>query len=479
MAVRNVYSEAERRMLEAEAKRFDGMVGWYRSPRPMIATEESVRRVGLGVDPWNPLWHDPAYAGGTSWGSILAYPTYAAFFGETGIRQLRASEDCGQQFMIWMGEDWEFHRVVRPDDRFRVWVRRPQIFDVTPLGGKGPRTYGLLEGDLDYFVGDEPVCRLQNYVQRTFQSERPPAHAMPQYFYTREELEYIGSLIGEEEIRGGTVRYWEDVQVGEEARPVVTGPTSMSINSLVAAITPDLGDFFTIERRFFLDSLGSALGPEFILDSASGRYLVRGGPMGRHYSDLAAQAEGEPCAWLFGVVSRFALLRVLTNWMGDEGFLRRFKWRHMTRTRVGDTMVGRAKVVGKRIESGEPLVDLDVWLRNLRGNVSEAAVATVRLKSREATILQQRGDGRPGGGGQKRPQIGDRVRVKTKAGWPAPPGYRFAGAEGTVVKWVEYDDAMADFCDTVACVRLESAFGEGEAYVGSSLLFRPDDLEQA
>ena len=61
--------------------------------------------------------------------------------------------------------------------------------------------------------------------------------------------------------------------------------------------------------------------------------------------------------------------------------------------------------------------------------------------------------------------------------WPAQPGFRFAGAEGTVEKWVEYDDAMADFRDVVVCVRIESAHGEGRDYIDSPLLFRPEDLE--
>jgi acyl dehydratase len=383
MAVRNVYSEAERQMLEAEAQRFDGMVGWYRPPREMVATKESIRRYGIGVDPWNPLWHDETYARGTRWGTIQAFPTYQAFFGESGIRELRAPAECGQQYMIWMGEDWEFSRPARPGDSFRVWQRRPEIFDVTPVDGSGPRTYGLLEGDLDHInQNDELVSRVRNYVQRMFLRERPVSHDMPEYLYTREELEHIGHLMRDEEIRGRRIRYWEDVQVGDEAKPVVTGPTTMSTNSLVSSIIPDLGDYIDT-RHFFLDSLGEELGPEFIRDPATGHYVVRGGPAGRHWSDLAAQAEGEPCAWLFGVVSRFSLLRVLTNWMGDDGFLRRFSWRHMTRTRVGDTLIGQARVVGKRIDNGEHLVDLEGWLRNFRGNVSEAAVATVRLCSRE------------------------------------------------------------------------------------------------
>ena len=226
--------------------------------------------------------------------------------------------------------------------------------------------------------------------------------------------------------------------------------------------------------------------------------------MGRHYSDLAAQAEGEPCAWLFGVVSRFSLLRTVTNWMGDDAVLRRFCWRHMTRTRVGDAMIGRATVVGKRVEDGEHLADLHVWLRNLRGNVSEAAVATVSLPSRDAAVgavaaapqaTHAVGAAAPAVGAEPlrsgavappqapgpaaRFQVGDRVRLKPRPDWPAPPGFRFAGAEGTVVKWVQYDEAMADFQDVVVCVHIDQAQGEAKPYVGGSLLFRPGDLEHA
>jgi acyl dehydratase len=483
MATRNIYSEAEQQMLEAEAKRFDGMVGWYEPRRPLVATEESIRRVGLGVDPWNPLWHDEAYAAGSRWGSMPAYPTYLGFFGATGIMELRAPAECGQQYMIWIGEDYEFYRPILSGDRFRIWQGRPEIVDVTPLGGESPRVYGLVEGDLDYYnQHSELVGRLKNYVQRTFHSGPPAVHPMPEYLYTADEIRFIGRLMQEEENRGGDVRYWDDVRIGDQVTPIVTGPTNMGTNSLTSAIVPDLGDFFMHARHFFLASLGEELGSEFIYDPARGRYLIRGGPMSRHWSDLAAQAEGEPCAWLFGVVSRFSLLRVITNWMGDDGFLRRFKWRHMTRTRVGDTMIARAVVTGKHMEHGEHLVDLHVWLRNLRGNVSEAAVATVALPAR-ATGEVGGQEGQTVAAPAEAPRwvshVGDRVRLKAPRDWPADPCFRFEGAEGTVVKWVEYDEAMAVFCDVVVCVRIDSACGEGQAYVGSPLLFRPDDLEPA
>jgi hypothetical protein len=484
MAVRNTYSDSERQMLENEAKRFDGMVGWYEPRRPMVATEDSIRRVGLGVDPWNPLWHDEAYGAGTRWGSMLAYPTYLGFFGATGIMELRAPAECGTQYMIWMGEDYELYRPIHPGDSFRIWQGRPEIYDVTPPGGESPRVYGLVEGDLDYYnQHSELVGRLKNYVQRTFREQPPAVHPMPEYLYTADEIRYIARLMQGERIRGGETRYWDDVQVGDEVTPIVTGPTNMGSNALTSAIVPDLGDFFMHTRQFYLQSVGAELGSEFVLDAARGRYIVRGGPMSRHWSDLAAQAEGEPCAWLFGIVSRFSLLRVLTNWMGDDGFLRRFKWRHMTRTRVGDTMAAYAVVTGKHIEHGEHAVDLHVWLRNLRGNVSEAAVATVALPVREDADGGAEVEA-PTASSASRARVaafavGDGVRLSAPREWPAELCSAFADAEGTVVKWVEYDDAMADFAGVVVCVRIDSACGEGEAYVGSPLLFRPDDLEPA
>jgi hypothetical protein len=158
----------------------------------------------------------------------------------------------------------------------------------------------------------------------------------------------------------------------------------------------------------------------------------------------------------------------------------------MTRTRVGDAMIGQGRVVGKRVENGEYLADLQVWLRNLRGNVSEAAIATVSLPTSKA------------GGGEDLAassaaaltaparvdliaattfQTGDRVRLRPRPDWPTPPGFRLAGAEGMVDRWVHYDDAMAEFKDVVVCVRINKAHGEGQVYVGNSLLFLPEDLE--
>jgi hypothetical protein len=74
-------------------------------------------------------------------------------------------------------------------------------------------------------------------------------------------------------------------------------------------------------------------------------------------------------------------------------------------------------------------------------------------------------------------KIGDRVRVKDKAGWPSSPGFVLANAEGTVIKWVEYDEVMEEFQD-FALVRLDKVQGAGKVYVGNKMYLRVEDLEK-
>ena len=73
--------------------------------------------------------------------------------------------------------------------------------------------------------------------------------------------------------------------------------------------------------------------------------------------------------------------------------------------------------------------------------------------------------------------IGDKVRIKERTGWPTPPGYRLAKAEGTVVQWIDYPEVMDDFNEYVF-VHIEKAYGEGEVYIDNKIFFRAENLEK-
>ena len=42
-------------------------------------------------------------------------------------------------------------------------------------------------------------------------------------------------------------------------------------------------------------------------------------------------------------------------------------------------------------------------------------------------------------------KVGDKVKVKDRKDWVAPPGYRLADSEGTVVKIAEFEEILKDF----------------------------------
>lgn len=46
--------------------------------------------------------------------------------------------------------------------------------------------------------------------------------------WTEDELKEIEKEVLSEEIRGAGIRYWEDVEIGEELKPIVKGPIGLS-----------------------------------------------------------------------------------------------------------------------------------------------------------------------------------------------------------------------------------------------------------
>lgn len=74
--------------------------------------------------------------------------------------------------------------------------------------------------------------------------------------------------------------------------------------------------------------------------------------------------------------------------------------------------------------------------------------------------------------------IGDKVRIKNQPEWPTPPGYRFAGAEGTVVA-SDFDELMGEFQPYMVFVKLEKAGDMAKEYVvDSGFWFLTDIVEK-
>jgi hypothetical protein len=72
--------------------------------------------------------------------------------------------------------------------------------------------------------------------------------------------------------------------------------------------------------------------------------------------------------------------------MGDDAFLKRLRVECRRFNVYGDTQWCKGKVVRKYLSGEAPLVDLEIWAENQRGEVTAPGYATVMLPSRDPRI---------------------------------------------------------------------------------------------
>ena len=87
-----------------------------------------------------------------------------------------------------------------------------------------------------------------------------------------------------------------------------------------------------------------------------------------------------------GKGNQTAVAHAVTNWMGDDGFVKKLALNILDANWIayhGDMAWAKGKVSRKYIDKGEHLVDLELWSENQRGQLHTQGTATVRLLSRE------------------------------------------------------------------------------------------------
>ena len=387
MAVRGKYSDLEKEILENFKKEADTRGGWVKPRAGMpafmggspIITAEALKQHASGVDPWNPFWNLEEYAAASRWGSLIAHPFFAERF-KPGESMVKTKKGLFLTFYL-MGHDIEVFQPIRPGDTIRAFGQRPTLEDSTDLSGQGPRKFRYCEAWCDIInQRNEVVTSFKQFVEITLHEGRPPVDKyMEEYGYTQKELDFLAELTENEKLRGSGILYWEDVNVGDSLGSVTTGPTDF----ITMSFAPPTPSGQVPKRTFprYEEPLQGPIMSSYAPDLKTGLlYPVHGG---RHSNDRAAQFEGGPRAWIFNFVSRYPMCRLVTNWMGDDGFICKFSWRHVWRTPVGDTLVINGKVAKKYVENGEHLVDIKAWCLNLRGSITDMALATVKLVSKE------------------------------------------------------------------------------------------------
>lgn len=335
---------------------------------------EAIRNYVNGIGDFNPVYRDREYAKKTSYGDLVAppnwlysvYPTYVV----EGLAGLHGWHS---------GNDWEFFKPIYVID---VITPKSTIvgFDIVRTKFAGRSLWRYQRGEY-YNQKGELVARSYSWSLR---GERKTTRSTGKYSqlklphpWTEEELQKIENEILEEKIRGGEVRYWEDTEVGEKLQPVIKGPFGLTdmIAYCVGATPVQLAAHEVQIRNYRLHPAWAFRDPDtYALEPI---YAV-------HYNKRAANSAGLPFPYSAGVQNQSWLINLHTNWMGDEGWLKRNYAEYRKFVYFSDVVRITGKVVKKYVdENGEHCVDIHSHGVNQRGEDVIPGYSTVILPSRE------------------------------------------------------------------------------------------------
>jgi acyl dehydratase len=138
--------------------------------------------------------------------------------------------------------------------------------------------------------------------------------------------------------------YYEDIVVDSEITPLVKHPTNRQL-VMWAGVS---GDYYEI-----------------------------------HYDKDFAQSKGLPGIIVHGQLAYSFLGQLMTDWVGEQGNLRKLTCSYKGMNFPGEPLVCKGKVSRKYIEDGEHYVSCNIWAENGRGEKTITGTAIVILARKQ------------------------------------------------------------------------------------------------
>ena len=339
------------------------------------ASRDAIRHYAHGIGDDNPLWCDPEYAANTKYGDVIALPSF--LFTTSRI----ISGYCGGLsgvHAMWAGADWEWHKPVKRNDVITTEAYLKDLVEhQTKFAGRSfQQIYHV-----DFYNQDgDHVAGADSWVFRTDRDEARERGT--KYTEVRGKVEQLSDeqlaewskLYADEEIRGATPRYWEDVIEGEELPRMMKGP--MTVTGFICYAQGWGGLYIRANKLAWkMQEAHPGLG-------IKNRFNVPDCPERVHWDEDFALEVGAPGAYDYGPERCSWLTHHLTNWIGDEGFLRKSKCQIRRHNPDGDVIFIDGVVSRKWVEDGKHLVEISQRAETHRGELSAAGAAVVELPSR-------------------------------------------------------------------------------------------------
>lgn len=356
-----------RAMIGKEVRRGD--------PYIELLSADAIRHYALGIGDPNPLWIDAEYASSTVHGALLAPPSI--LYATDRIVSGYVSGLPGVHAMF-AGTDFEWRRRLRRDDiihgtaTLKDLVERPSKFAGRSVQQIYEVTFRDADGDV-VAVADSWCFRTGRDDARD-RKKYDDEGGEEQKHWSREEIDDIAEQYRAQEARrrSATPRFVEDVTVGEELPPIVKGPYTATtaiayLRGWGGLYVRAHGDAFDLYQRH----------PALAIMNEHG---VPEPPERVHWDNELAQRVGVPGAYDYGPERVSWLGHVVTDWMGDDGFLARLRVEVRRHNLLGDLVTCRGDVVDVDPATGS--VEARLEAHDHRGNESARGTATVVLPTR-------------------------------------------------------------------------------------------------
>jgi acyl dehydratase len=333
---------------------------------------DACRNFAHAIGDDNPLWTDPDYGSKTRWGGQIAPPSILY---STDNVVSGAVEGLAGVHAMFAGTDWTWHEPIRVGTKMRtVATLKDMVEHQTAFAGRSfQQIYHV-----DFF--DQNNVKLAEADSWCFRTERDTAREsgtkyekalQDMHRSTDEEIKSYFEQYRGEKARGAKKRLWKDVKVGDAVAPILKGP--YTVTSAVCFMQA-WGNYAVKNHRLafqYYDRHPKLAPPN--------QQNVPEPPVRVHWDNDFARSVGVPAAYDFGPERIAWMSHMLTDWMGDDGFLRKLNAQIRRHNPVGDAVWCRGTVTGKRVENGRHLVEVELIGRNQADALSIKGTAEVEL----------------------------------------------------------------------------------------------------
>jgi len=337
-----------------------------RLPWNNVATRDSIRQFAFGICDDNPLWTDPVYATAGPFGRLMAPP---AFLASARYPILHGAPMDAPLLSLLKDIEYSWYKRVFEGDELRSSTEQGEVREVVEPGGNrriyvdGLTTYRNAQGEL---IGRARGTVVRMPSQGEFRLEEWSPHA-----YESEELERIQEQMLAEKRTGSRTLSGAEIEIGATLPPIVRGP--LNIGDMVCWHSA-VGPSYRPGPLGYKDILQT---PQFRVLHPSTRWPIK--YMLQHEDWNLAHQRGMPAPFDNGVM-RFAWVSpLLTNWMGDRGFLARLKVTIHLPVLYGDTCWYSGEVVESSLEDEHTRIGVRVLGTNQIGSIATSGYAEVLL----------------------------------------------------------------------------------------------------